>query len=234
VLEGVHPQLGMIQMRLPGAHVSTRVTGPGGVVEFELRLDTLFIDMDSQNVDLGYRGSFAVPDEAALEALGAEIAIHVAGEQPEWSEVPPSEAPETIPRTIPGAPLPSAAFLLATQRSPATAGGVAQPFSGMVTLDDAVLSTVRFGPVARPATPQTHAATLASPTASPMASTLPSARRTAEIELEEPRTAVASPQGRARRKRAAKPDVTWARPTADPAPDTVVDPARPKRPPGGG
>ncbi|WP_437724057.1 DUF2169 family type VI secretion system accessory protein [Sorangium sp. So ce861] len=92
-LQGLHPTLPRLRMRLPEARGRARIHGLSafGVSEgqpLDLRADTLRIDGDEQRCTLVFRGSFAVPDEAALAAASIVAGVELPGEPLEWPERP--------------------------------------------------------------------------------------------------------------------------------------------------
>ncbi|WP_437967189.1 DUF2169 domain-containing protein [Sorangium sp. So ce260] len=92
-LEGLHPTLPRLRMRLPEARGRARIHGLSafGVSEghpLDLDADTLRIDGDEQRCTLVFRGSFAVPDEAALAAASIVAGVELPGEPLDWPERP--------------------------------------------------------------------------------------------------------------------------------------------------
>ncbi|WP_437589372.1 DUF2169 family type VI secretion system accessory protein [Sorangium sp. So ce1000] len=92
-LHGLHPTLPRLRTRLPEARGRARVHGLSafGVSDghlLELHADTLRIDGDEQRCTLVFRGSLAVPDEAALAAASIVAGVELLGEPLEWPEVP--------------------------------------------------------------------------------------------------------------------------------------------------
>ncbi|WP_437334665.1 DUF2169 family type VI secretion system accessory protein [Sorangium sp. So ce394] len=92
-LTGLHPTLPRLRMRLPEARGRARIHGLSafGVSEgqpLDLHADTLRIDGDEQRCTLVFRGSFAVPDEAALAAAAIVAGVELPGEPLEWPERP--------------------------------------------------------------------------------------------------------------------------------------------------
>ncbi|WP_437675513.1 DUF2169 family type VI secretion system accessory protein [Sorangium sp. So ce131] len=96
-LDGLHPALPRLRTRLPDARGRARIHGLSafGVSEgqpLELVADTLRIDGDEQRCTLVFRGSFPVPDEAALAAARIVAGVEILGEPLAWPEAPPQEA----------------------------------------------------------------------------------------------------------------------------------------------
>ncbi|WP_437608484.1 DUF2169 domain-containing protein [Sorangium sp. So ce834] len=92
-LQGLHPTLPRLRTRLPEARGRARIHGLSafGVSEgqpLDLHADTLRIDGDEQRCTLVFRGSFAVPDEAALAAAAIVAGVELPGEPLEWPERP--------------------------------------------------------------------------------------------------------------------------------------------------
>ncbi|WP_437599341.1 DUF2169 domain-containing protein [Sorangium sp. So ce590] len=92
-LQGLHPTLPRLRTRLPEARGRARIHGLSafGVSEgtpLDLSADTLRIDGDEQRCTLVFRGSFAVPDEAALAAASIVAGVELPGEPLEWPERP--------------------------------------------------------------------------------------------------------------------------------------------------
>ncbi|XXX76491.1 DUF2169 domain-containing protein [Sorangium sp. So ce134] len=92
-LQGLHPTLPRLRTRLPEARGRARIHGLSafGVSEgqpLDLSADTLRIDGDEQRCTVVFRGSFAVPDEAALAAAAIVAGVELAGEPLEWPERP--------------------------------------------------------------------------------------------------------------------------------------------------
>ncbi|WP_437876349.1 DUF2169 family type VI secretion system accessory protein [Sorangium sp. So ce513] len=93
-LHGLHPTLPRLRMRLPEVRGRARIHGLSafGVSEgqpLDLNADTLRIDGDEQRCTVVFRGSFPVPDEAALAAASIVAGVEIAGEPLEWPEAPP-------------------------------------------------------------------------------------------------------------------------------------------------
>ncbi|WP_438016978.1 DUF2169 domain-containing protein [Sorangium sp. So ce315] len=94
-LHGLHPTLPRLRMRLPEARGRARIHGLSafGVSEgqpLDLNADTLRIDGDEQRCTVVFRGSFPVPDEAALAAASIVAGVEIAGEPLDWPEAPPA------------------------------------------------------------------------------------------------------------------------------------------------
>ncbi|MGK3988439.1 DUF2169 domain-containing protein [Sorangium sp. So ce136] len=93
-LHGLHPTAPRLRMQLPEARGRARIHGLSafGVAEGEpldLTADTLRIDGDEQRCTVVFRGSFPVPDEAALAAVAVVAGVELPGEPLAWPERPP-------------------------------------------------------------------------------------------------------------------------------------------------
>ncbi|WP_437634315.1 DUF2169 domain-containing protein [Sorangium sp. So ce854] len=126
-LHGLHPTLPRLRMRLPEARGRARIHGLSafGVSEgqpLDLNADTLRIDGDEQRCTVVFRGSFPVPDEAALAAASIVAGVEIAGEPLEWPEAPPARG--------------------AAAREPGRAGDAAGRARGGVEDDGALGATV--------------------------------------------------------------------------------------------
>ncbi|XXY55081.1 DUF2169 domain-containing protein [Sorangium sp. So ce269] len=93
-LHGLHPTAPRLRMRLPEARGRARIHGlsASGVGEgqpLDLIADTLRIDGDEQRCTVVFRGSFPVPDEAALAAVAVVAGVELPGEPLAWPERPP-------------------------------------------------------------------------------------------------------------------------------------------------
>ncbi|WP_434044369.1 MULTISPECIES: DUF2169 family type VI secretion system accessory protein [Sorangium] len=93
-LHGLHPTLPRVRMRLPEARGRARIHGLSafGVSEgqqLDLNADTLRIDGDEQRCTVVFRGSFPVPDTAALAAVSIAAGVELLGETLAWPEGPP-------------------------------------------------------------------------------------------------------------------------------------------------
>ncbi|AUX48537.1 uncharacterized protein SOCE26_100750 [Sorangium cellulosum] len=95
-LDGLHPALPRLRTRLPDARGLARLHGLSafGVSEgqlLDLTADTLRIDGDEQRCTVVFRGSFPVPDEAALAAARIVAGVEILGEPLAWPEAPPPQ-----------------------------------------------------------------------------------------------------------------------------------------------
>ncbi|WP_437755373.1 DUF2169 family type VI secretion system accessory protein [Sorangium sp. So ce1389] len=93
-LHGLHPTAPRLRMQLPEARGRARIHGLSafGVGEgqpLDLTADTLRIDGDEQRCTVVFRGSFPVPDEAALAAVAIVAGVELPGEPLAWPERPP-------------------------------------------------------------------------------------------------------------------------------------------------
>ncbi|WP_437926998.1 DUF2169 domain-containing protein [Sorangium sp. So ce291] len=93
-LHGLHPTAPRLRMQLPEARGRARIHGlsASGVAEgqpLDLTADTLRIDGDEQRCTVVFRGSFPVPDEAALAAVAVVAGVELPGEPLAWPERPP-------------------------------------------------------------------------------------------------------------------------------------------------
>lgn len=91
LLEGLHPALARLQMRLPGARGVGRIHGLGGSGVQEGRLlamhaDTLHISGDEQRCTLTWRGTFPLASEAALGAVRIALGVELPGEPVVWPD----------------------------------------------------------------------------------------------------------------------------------------------------
>jgi hypothetical protein len=124
ILDGMNPSNGHYQSHLPWVRGMARVHGltDGGVGHLlPLVADTLRIDADALQCSVVWRGSFPLPDEAALPKLKIYGAIESGGHPIEWPVPPPpapAEAPADAPIERPTASLPIASLL-----QPADIGG---------------------------------------------------------------------------------------------------------------
>ncbi|AUX27235.1 uncharacterized protein SOCEGT47_078180 [Sorangium cellulosum] len=159
-LHGLHPTLPRLRTRLPEARGRARIHGlsSAGVSEgqpLDLNADTLRIDGDEQRCTLVFRGSFPVPDEAALAAVFVVAGVETADAPLDWPERPQERgagAPE--PGQGAGAPEPGRAEMVAgaaravdalsaTQAAPAAAAGtVSLPADGAATAAFALAAAV--------------------------------------------------------------------------------------------
>lgn len=95
VLEGLHPALGSLRTRLPGARGRAQIHGLSafGMHEgqpLDLRIDTLRIDGDEERCTVVARQSFPVASESALAGLWIAAGIEDSGEALEWPDAPPA------------------------------------------------------------------------------------------------------------------------------------------------
>jgi len=91
VMDGLHPTLARVCMRLPGARGLARVYGLSafGVVEGQplvLHADTLRIDGEEQRCTLTFRGVFPVASEEALAMVRAVAGVELPGAPIAWPE----------------------------------------------------------------------------------------------------------------------------------------------------
>lgn len=101
VLEGMHPVHAQICSALPSAMGRARVFGlgaPGTGRTLALVADTLRIDADTLACSVVWRGSFPVPDAAALAALTIFAGVESTGRPIEWP-APPEPRPRPAPVT---------------------------------------------------------------------------------------------------------------------------------------
>ncbi|HTN89197.1 MAG TPA: DUF2169 domain-containing protein [Sorangium sp.] len=94
ILEGLHPGLPRVVMRLPSARGAARIHGLGGfgVAEgsrLDLVADTLHIDGDEERCTVVWRRSLPLPHAGALAAVRIVAGVEVAGSPIAW-EPPPS------------------------------------------------------------------------------------------------------------------------------------------------
>ncbi|WP_433932663.1 DUF2169 domain-containing protein [Sorangium cellulosum] len=95
LLEGLHPSLPRLAMRLPGARGAARIHGLGdlGVAEgmrLDLVADTLHIDGEDQRCTVVWRRSFPLPHAGALAAVRIVAGVELAGIPVAWA--PPQRA----------------------------------------------------------------------------------------------------------------------------------------------
>ena len=127
VMDGLHPTLPRLRMRLPGARGLARVYGltAFGVVEGQplvLHADTLRIDGDELRCTLTFRGVFPVASEEALAAVRAVAGVELPGVPIAWPD-PAQTTRAAAPRTA---------------NAPA-----AEPFGeGTITLDEDAFESV--------------------------------------------------------------------------------------------
>ncbi|MGK4008716.1 DUF2169 domain-containing protein [Sorangium sp. So ce1036] len=150
-LHGLHPTLPRLRTRLPEARGRARIHGlsSAGVSEgqpLDLSADTLRIDGDEQRCTLVFRGSFPVPDEAALAAVFVVAGVETVDAPLDWPERPPergaaarepgrAEAVASAARAVDA--------LSATQAAPAAAAGtVSLPADGAATAAFALAAAV--------------------------------------------------------------------------------------------
>ncbi len=85
-VEGVHPEHGALRGRLPGERprcfLVKRPDAGGGLVEVDLRLDTVGFDFAAMTVNLVWRGFADVSDSDAPEVLALFIVREAKGETP--------------------------------------------------------------------------------------------------------------------------------------------------------
>ncbi|UQA56919.1 DUF2169 family type VI secretion system accessory protein [Polyangium aurulentum] len=74
-LAGVHPQLEVIEGRLPGVRPRVFADREGMLVEVDLRLDTVAFDANAMKVDLVFRGAIEVSDEEASEVAALFVTM---------------------------------------------------------------------------------------------------------------------------------------------------------------
>jgi uncharacterized protein YjbI with pentapeptide repeats len=87
-LVGVHPELALVEGRLPGVRPRCFADRDGSLVEVEVRLDTVAFDADAMKVDLVFRGAMEVSDEDASEVAALFVIMEpVAGPSPSPGEV---------------------------------------------------------------------------------------------------------------------------------------------------
>ncbi|WP_437622893.1 DUF2169 domain-containing protein [Sorangium sp. So ce1151] len=94
VLEGLHPGLPRVAMRLPSARGAARIHGLGGFgvaegLRLDLVADTLHIDGDEERCTVVWRRSLPLPHAGALAAVRIVAGVEVAGAPIAW-EPPPS------------------------------------------------------------------------------------------------------------------------------------------------
>lgn len=108
LLEGLHPALPRVQVRLPGARGAGRIFGLGGAGVQEGRLlamhaDTLHISGDEQRITLTWRGTFPVASEAVLEAVRIALGVELPGEPEVWPDATTlKRTGAAAPRVAPG------------------------------------------------------------------------------------------------------------------------------------
>ncbi|WP_437900727.1 DUF2169 family type VI secretion system accessory protein [Sorangium sp. So ce124] len=101
VLAGLHARVPCLRMRLPWIAGLARIHGLGGSSPAEgaplsLRADTLRIDGDEQRCTVVWRGSFPVPNEAALAAAHVVAGVQV-GDAPIAWPAPLTGRPSSMP-----------------------------------------------------------------------------------------------------------------------------------------
>ncbi|WP_437958298.1 DUF2169 domain-containing protein [Sorangium sp. So ce119] len=95
LLEGLHPSLPRLAMRLPGARGAARIHGLGGLgvaegTRLDLVADTLHIDGEEQRCTVVWRRSFPLPHAGALAAVRIVAGVELAGTPIAWA--PPQRA----------------------------------------------------------------------------------------------------------------------------------------------
>ncbi|WP_155798964.1 DUF2169 family type VI secretion system accessory protein, partial [Sorangium cellulosum] len=95
LLEGLHPSLPRLAMRLPGARGAARIHGLGGLgvaegMRLDLVADTLHIDGEDQRCTVVWRRSFPLPHAGALAAVRIVAGVELAGTPVAWA--PPQRA----------------------------------------------------------------------------------------------------------------------------------------------
>ncbi|MGK3967811.1 DUF2169 domain-containing protein [Sorangium sp. So ce118] len=93
LLEGLHPGLPRVAMRLPSARGAARIHGLGGFgvaegLRLDLVADTLHIDGDEERCTVVWRRSLPLPHAGALAAVRIVAGVEVAGAPIAW-EPPP-------------------------------------------------------------------------------------------------------------------------------------------------
>jgi hypothetical protein len=95
LLEGLHAEHAVLQMRLPGVGAAGRVYGlDGGPTPITFHADSLFIDTDRGQCSLTFRGHFPVPDEDCLPRLTVLAGAELAGRPLRWPVSVPTPASE--------------------------------------------------------------------------------------------------------------------------------------------
>lgn len=89
LLSGLHPRVPRLQMRLPGCRGVARVFGlsafgiPEGTA-LAMYADTLHVSGEEERCFVTWRGTFAVPSEAALSSVRIAAAVEMPGEPVVW------------------------------------------------------------------------------------------------------------------------------------------------------
>jgi Uncharacterized protein conserved in bacteria (DUF2169) len=100
-LEGMDPELPVLQTRLPGAAAAGRVYGlvEGQGQPLAFHADNLHIDADRGRCSVTWRASFALGDEARLPELAILAGVEIGGHPIRWPESVPivERAPEPPP-----------------------------------------------------------------------------------------------------------------------------------------
>ncbi len=146
VMDGLHPMVTRLRMRLPGARGLARVYGLSrwGVAEGQplaLPADTLRIDGDEQLCTLTFRGAFPIVAEEALAELRAVAGVELPGEPIAWP------APDRLPVRVHSTAGASGSQVPERTTKWADGGPVTLSSSDFESVDGAVLDgTLALGP----------------------------------------------------------------------------------------
>jgi hypothetical protein len=102
VVDGVHPLIPRLRVRLPGARGIARIHGLAafGVTEGQplaLHADTLRIDTDEELCTITFRGTFPVTDEDALGEVTIAVGVETPGRPIAWPDVVARTAGSGVP-----------------------------------------------------------------------------------------------------------------------------------------
>ena len=105
VLEGLHPRAPVLRARLPGCRAVARVHGLAGAgiqegTPLAMYADTLHVSGDEEQCSVTWRGTFAVPSEAALAAVRIAAGVETPAEPVAWP------SPAELEQAVMSAPAP--------------------------------------------------------------------------------------------------------------------------------
>jgi hypothetical protein len=239
VLQGLHPSVPRLRMRLPEARGVARIHGlsGSGVSEGQplaLTADTLRIDGEEQRCTVVFRGSFPVPNEAALAQMQVLAGVELPGAPLAWSS--PRGSPQTAPflsargATPPAPKVDIGTFALEPPAEGAAPGAPALPFfsapPGAIS-PLAIPSTGPKTPLDRPGTgtlalpPDEPAGAASGPPSAPPAAPPSPAPPAPRVEHRPPSAPPAAAPPRAPERRDSPPP---------PPPLQAAPPAPPQRP----
>ncbi len=105
LLENLHPRIPLYTSRLPGLRLRWFLRDTGRLREVPLRLDTLWIDMDTEELVLLWRGTTEIRHRKMREISEHHVVAESLSETPRpaesYARVSPVEAPSTPPAASP-------------------------------------------------------------------------------------------------------------------------------------